>query len=143
MQIQDLMTIPPVTVPSIATVQDCASHMDHEGVGCVLVVDDGRLVGIVTDRDIALRVVARGRSPETRVGAVMTPHPITVRADESVDSVTHMLRRNDVRRLPVMLGDIVVGVVTVDDLLLETCRLQQDLISPVTGEILDPQHQQA
>jgi predicted transcriptional regulator len=73
----------------------------------------------------------------------MTPHPITVRADESVDSVMHMLRRNDVRRLPVMLGDIVVGVVTVDDLLLETCRLQQDLISPVTGEILDPQHQQA
>jgi signal-transduction protein with cAMP-binding, CBS, and nucleotidyltransferase domain len=141
MRIKDLMSVPPVIVPPVTSVREVAAHMDHEGVGCILVVDDGRLVGLVTDRDLALRVVRPALPADTPVKAVMTPSPITVRADEDVTTVVHMLRNHSIRRLPVLIGDIVVGIVTVDDLLLETSRLQHDLIGPVTNEILDPQHQ--
>jgi signal-transduction protein with cAMP-binding, CBS, and nucleotidyltransferase domain len=140
-KIRDLMSVPPVMVPSVTPVRQVAAHMDFDGVGCVLVVDDERLVGLVTDRDLTLRVLARGLSPDLPVGSVMSHAPVTVRADEDVSTVVHMLRHHAVRRLPVMIGDVVVGIVTIDDLLLETSRLQQDLISPVTNEILDPQHQ--
>jgi CBS domain-containing protein len=144
MKIRDIMSAPPVVVPPIASTQDVARHMDHSGVGCVLVVDDGRLIGIVTDRDLALRVLGRGRPGDTCVDMVMTPRPITVRPDDDTDAAYRAFRRNAFRRLPVVDEvDVVTGMVTIDDLLLQTSRLQQDLLRPVASEILEPQHQTA
>jgi signal-transduction protein with cAMP-binding, CBS, and nucleotidyltransferase domain len=140
MRIRDVMSVPPVVVPPVASVREVAIHMDHDGVGCVLVVDDDELVGIVTDRDLTLRVLAQGLSPDLAVGSIMTRRPLSVRADEDVEAVVHLLRHHDIRRLPVLLGDIVVGIITVDDLLLELSALQQDLLGPVGREISEPQH---
>jgi signal-transduction protein with cAMP-binding, CBS, and nucleotidyltransferase domain len=143
LRIRDVMSVPPVVVPSICSVREVATHMDHDGVGCVLVVDDDRLVGIVTDRDLALRVLAQGLSGEVSVETVMTRRPISVRADEDVEAVVHLLRYHDVRRLPVLVDDVVVGIIAVDDLLVELSQLQVDLVGPVSREISEPQHVRA
>jgi signal-transduction protein with cAMP-binding, CBS, and nucleotidyltransferase domain len=140
MRIRDVMSVPPVVVPSITSVREVASHMDHDGVGCVLIVDDDHLVGIITDRDLALRVVAPGLSPDVAVGSVMTPRPLSVGADEELATVVHLLGHHEVRRLPVMIGDIVIGIVTLDDLLVHVAGLQRDLLAPVAREITEPQH---
>jgi len=140
MRIRNIMSAPPVVVPPIASARDVARQMDHSGVGCVLVVDDGRLIGIVTDRDLALRVLGRELPGDTRVDRIMTPRPITVRPNEDVDAAFRAFRFHAFRRLPVVEDDVVTGMVTIDDLLLQTSRLQQDVLRPVASELLEPQH---
>jgi CBS domain-containing protein len=94
--------------------------MAARNVGSLLVVDERqRVLGVVTDRDLALRVVAQGRDPHlTRVSDVMTPHPDTVSEETSVEDALAVMRSHGVRRLPVVgPGGTVAGVVSLDDIL--------------------------
>ncbi|HZL99696.1 MAG TPA: CBS domain-containing protein [Planctomycetota bacterium] len=97
-----------------------AQRMAARNVGSLLVVDGRRRVlGLVTDRDLALRVVAQGRDPHlTRIADVMTPHPDTVGEETSVEDALAVMRARGVRRLPVVgPGGALAGVVSVDDIL--------------------------
>jgi CBS domain-containing protein len=97
-----------------------AQRMASRNVGSLLVVDGRkRVLGVVTDRDLALRVVGQGRDPHlTRVGDVMTPHPDTVSEETSVEDALAVMRSRGVRRLPVIgPGGALAGVVSVDDVL--------------------------
>jgi CBS domain-containing protein len=101
-------------------VRVAAQRMASRNVGTLLVVDDRRRVlGLVTDRDLALRVVAQGRDPHlTRIVDVMTPHPDTVSEETSVEDALAVMRSRGVRRLPVIgSGGSLAGVVSVDDIL--------------------------
>ena len=103
-----------------ATARVAAQRMASRNVGSLLVVDDRRRVlGVVTDRDLALRVVAQGRDPHlTPVAEVMTPHPDTVSEQTSVEDALAVMRSRGVRRLPVVgPGGALAGVVSVDDVL--------------------------
>lgn len=140
MKVKDYMSTPVVTVPTIVSAQDAARQMDFSGVGCLVVVDAERMAGIVTDRDLALRVMAAGLPPDTPIGQVMTADVISVCADDDVDVALATFRTHAVRRLPVRAGDAVVGVITVDDLLLHSHQILSALLGPVSGEILEPQH---
>lgn len=106
-----------ITVGPDADVRFAAEKMRAHHVGCVLVVDGARLLGILTDRDIALRVVAEALPPSTRVAEVMTPDPITAPASAGIETILRALRKAGTRRLP-LLDDagLVVGIVTHDDL---------------------------
>jgi signal-transduction protein with cAMP-binding, CBS, and nucleotidyltransferase domain len=92
--------------------------MRDEHVGAVVVLtDDGRPVGIVTDRDLVTRVLAEGRAPDTEARFFMTPEPITVRASARLDDVVATMRSAGVRRLPIVSADgAVVGLVALDDI---------------------------
>lgn len=140
MKVKDYMSTPVVTVPTIVSAQDAARQMDFSGVGCLVVVDAERMVGVVTDRDITLRVLAEGMPADTPISQVMTDDVISVSADDDVDVAAAAFRTHAVRRLPVLAGRTVVGVITVDDLLLHSHQMLSALLGPVSGEILEPQH---
>lgn len=141
MKVKDYMSTPVVTVPSVTPVRDAARQMDFSGVGCLVVVDAGRMVGVITDRDLALRALARDLPGDTtQVRQVMSRAVISVAADDDIDAAVAAFRRNAVRRLPVVVDDAVVGMVTVDDLLLHAHQILSALLGPVSGEILEPQH---
>lgn len=88
-------------------VSDVAQLMKDEDIGPVLIVDDGhdgkRLVGIVTDRDLAIKVVGEGRDPQnTRVEDVMTDNVVTCRADDDVQNAMRAMAQHQLRRIPVV-----------------------------------------
>jgi CBS domain-containing protein len=99
------------------TVRQIAKKMEDAHVGAVVLVDNRVPVGIVTDRDLALRILARGKSGDTPVGEVMSGDLVTVRASEALDDAILRMRQRGVRRLPIVTDDgALVGLVSLDDL---------------------------
>jgi signal-transduction protein with cAMP-binding, CBS, and nucleotidyltransferase domain len=109
---------PVAKVGETATVREVADLMANYSVGCVVVVDaDRRPIGIVTDRDLCTRVVARRLDPAaTAVAAVMTKPAQVARSDEPLEAVAARMRQAGVRRLPVVEDGRLVGIVALDDL---------------------------
>lgn len=110
------MSAPPVSVPPEATLETAARHMAGAGVGALPVVDDDRVVGVVTDRDLAVRGMGRGLPPQEWVAAVMSGDPVTVEADLTVPEALMAMRSIDTRHLPVTQDGRLVGMVSFDDL---------------------------
>jgi CBS domain-containing protein len=116
-QVRDVMTSNPVTCSSQASIADAAKVMAKEDIGPLPVVDADRLVGILTDRDIVVRVVAEGRDPQsTSVGDVATSDLVTVSPDEDLSRALQLLAERQVRRLPVAEGETLVGVIAQADI---------------------------
>jgi CBS domain-containing protein len=116
-QVRDVMTPNPESCASDASVADAARTMAKADVGPIPVVDGERLVGILTDRDIVVRVVAEGRDPQaTTVGEVASTGLTTVSPDEDLDQVLQLLAEQRVRRLPVVEGEKLVGIVAQADI---------------------------
>ena len=119
MQAQDIMSKNPRTVTPEATVRDAARLMQEEDVGIVPVVEQDRLVGLITDRDIAIRVVAEGRA-EARVRDVMSENPKSMRPSDDVNDVLEMMGREKVRRVPITDDrGTLVGIVAQADIVRE------------------------
>jgi CBS domain-containing protein len=92
--------------------------MQEHNVGAVVIVQNERPVGIITDRDLALALGVRGISRQSQVREVMTPHVLAIPADTSIYTATTFMRDRQVRRLPIVdKEDRLVGIVTLDDLL--------------------------
>lgn len=119
MAIIELARTDVVTVPPDAGAGSIAELMDEESVGSVVVVEDDRPVGLVTDRDLALAVVSRGGDPTSLTASdVMSAEPFTVTEDESIYEVLSQASDVGVRRVPVVSGDgTLAGIVTFDDFL--------------------------
>lgn len=108
------------------TVADVARRMRDFRVGCVVVTRGARVTGILTDRDLVLRVIAEGKDPElTLVADVVTHDPTTLERTDSIETALRKMREHGVRRLPITSYDgKVTGIVTADDL---TVLLAQEL----------------
>jgi CBS domain-containing protein len=118
--IREVMTADPRTVEPNDSVVDAARQMRDGDVGDVLVTENGGLAGILTDRDIAVRVVAEGRDPQsTKVGDVCTRDPVTLTVDQTVEDAIRIVREHDVRRIPVVQDGRPAGVVSIGDLAIE------------------------
>ena len=124
MKAREIMTANPRTVTPDMNLPEVARLMQSEDVGIVPVVDAGgsrQLVGVVTDRDIALRVVGEGRDPNSvRVSDVMSTNVRTCREDDSVDDVMDVMGKEQVRRIPIVdeRGSL-VGIVAQADVVLQ------------------------
>ena len=117
MTVRDIARTDIATIGSNVDAHGAARVMDEGDVGSVVVVEDDRPIGIVTDRDLMLRVVREGVNPdEATVEDVMTENPETVDADTGVYELFGHIADASVRRMPVVDGDELVGIVTVDDL---------------------------
>jgi CBS domain-containing protein len=114
--IRDVMTSNPTSCERSTTVVEAARVMAQEDVGPVPVVEGGRVVGLVTDRDIVLRVVAEGRDPNsTTIGEIASTDLVTVEPDTNLDEALNLMAQNQVRRLPVVEGGELVGIVAQAD----------------------------
>lgn len=121
MKISEVMTRNVKTVTPDTTAQEAAGFMLSEDAGSMPVSEGDRLIGMVTDRDIAVRGVAKGRGPETPVRELMTDQVICVREDDDVDDVASKMSETQVRRLPVVdENDRLCGIVSLGDLSRET-----------------------
>jgi CBS domain-containing protein len=115
-QVRDVMTQNPTSCNPSATVVDAAKVMASEDVGSVPVVKDGRLAGVVTDRDIVVRVLAESRDPNsTTVGEIASSDLETVSPDDDLNTALRKMASSKVRRLPVVDGDELVGIVAQAD----------------------------
>ena len=104
--IKDAMTSNPKTVTSDQTVADAARIMKQEDAGVVPIVDGERLVGVVTDRDITITVVAEGKDPQsTRVTEIASRDLVTVDPQQDLDEALRLMAQHQVRRLPVVEED--------------------------------------
>jgi CBS domain-containing protein len=115
-----ICTKPVVTASTQMTVEQAARVMRAKNVGALVVVNAGRPVGMLTDRDVAVEVVAKGLDPDTvRVGDVMHKKPVTILEDLGVFDAAKAFARTGVRRLPVVTkSGALVGVIAVDDLIM-------------------------
>ena len=117
MKISEVMTRDVQTVRPDQPVQEAASFMLSADAGSIPVSDGGRLVGMITDRDIAVRGVAKGYGPDTPVRELMTDEIICVREDDDVDDVASKMSQAQVRRLPVIdEREQLCGIVSLGDL---------------------------
>ena len=121
MKVSEIMTREVDTVRPDQTVREAASFMLRDDAGSMPVAEGDRLVGMITDRDIAVRGVARGHGPDTPVRDLMTDECICARVDDSVEEVAAKMGEAQVRRLPVLdNNDQLVGIVSLGDLARET-----------------------
>jgi CBS domain-containing protein len=129
--IKEVMTSEVRACEPNTTVVEAAKVMAQQDVGPVPIVEGRRLVGIVTDRDIVVRVVAEGRDPtSTTVDQIASRDLVTVSPDEDLDEALNLLARHQVRRLPVVEGDRLVGIVAQADI----ARMGKD---KKTGEVVE------
>ena len=116
MKIRDVMTPNPRTVSPNDTIQAAARVMQTEDTGAVPVVNDGRLLAVVTDRDIVVRVVAEGGSLSTPVGDIASKGVVTATPEMSTSEASELMSEHQIRRLPVVENDLLVGIVSIGDL---------------------------
>jgi CBS domain-containing protein len=119
-KVRDLMTPEPIAVEADRPVADAAEKMRDESVGDVLVTQDGKLFGIVTDRDIVVRCVALGEDPrQMPVEQISTKELTVVTADDDADRAAELMGERALRRLPVVDRGKLVGIVSLGDLAVE------------------------
>jgi CBS domain-containing protein len=122
------------------TIRDAAVIMDSAGVGALAVVDGDRLVGIVTDRDLVRRGLAKGFESDARVDSVMTTPVVTIDAEADLHYAFSLLSKHGIRRLAVIKDERFVGMITVDDLLVDLAHDLNQLSRPVTAEMVFGHH---
>jgi len=118
------------SVPPEAPVLDAVKEMAERGVGALLVMKNDKLLGVISERDYARKVILKGRSSsETPVSQIMSFPVLTVRADQSVSECMRIVTENRVRHLPVVEGERVVGVLSIGDLVRAVLEEQQQTIA--------------
>ena len=116
MKIRDVMTPNPKTVSPNDTIQTAARVMQAEDTGAVPVVNNGQVLAVVTDRDIVVRVVAEGGSLSSPVSSIATKSVVCATPDMSTREASDLMSEHQIRRLPVIENDRLVGIVSLGDL---------------------------
>jgi CBS domain-containing protein len=140
MSIESLLRRPVQTLPPDAPCRKAAQLLRDEGVGCVVVSEDERPLGIVTDRDLVIRVMASGLDPDkTPIRDVMSGEPVFLADERGIDQVVATMRQERIRRIPIVDADgRLEGVVTLDDLLPLLARQLGGLAEAIRGELETP-----
>jgi CBS domain-containing protein len=139
---RDIMTDSPAVVTPETSARDAAQLMEQNDCGSLPVVENRnemKLTGMVTDRDLALRVLGRGQSPDTQIREAMTRNVSSVKLDDSLDAVERVMSSQQVRRVPVVDGqDRVVGIIAQADLARELRAVGKDDFTRVVEKISQP-----
>jgi CBS domain-containing protein len=136
--IREVMTESVVTAEPATSVREVAELMRERNVGSVVLCDGGRPVGFITDRDLAVSVLADGRDPSDHVGDHASAPVVTVGPEMGVEDAAELMVRHGIRRLPVVDGGRLSGIVTLDDLAVRTgdLELAQSMLTEITRAAL-------
>lgn len=130
--IRDYMTADPATCEASDSAADAARAMRDGDFGAVIVVEEGDVKGIVTDRDIVVRAVAEGKGPEqVQLREIFTENPATLSPDDSVEAAIEKMKSADIRRLPVVEGSKPAGIVSLGDL--ATARDGESVLADISA----------
>jgi CBS domain-containing protein len=129
---RDIMTPEPTCVRSSDTVYDAARRMAELGVGALPICgEDNRLKGMITDRDVVVKVIAEGHDPRAvHAGELAQDEAVTIGADDDVEAVLATMSRHQVRRLPVIDGHDLVGIISQAD-------VARAIPEPEVGELVE------
>ena len=116
MKVSDIMTSEVDTCMPNTTLQEAAAKMKEINVGSIPVVDNDKLVGIITDRDIVVRGIAENVSLDTAVSEILSESTVTGSKDMSVEEAAELMADHQIRRLPIVENDKVVGIVSLGDI---------------------------
>lgn len=129
--VKDIMTKEVVTIDTNKSVFEAAELMTSKGLGCLVVVIKAYPVGIITERDIVRRIVAKRASPDVKIIDIMTKKLITIDPDTSLKEAARVMSTNKIRRLPVLKNNKLVGIVVASDFVRNVGK------KTTTEEILD------
>jgi len=132
-QISEVMTESVVTAPPEASIAEVAGLMRDRNVGSVVICEGGRPVALITDRDVALTIAADGVESSERVGSYATHPVVTGQLGMDLEEAAAMMIQHRIRRLPLMEGDELAGIVTLDDLAVRSGDLE--LAHQMTAEV--------
>ena len=126
-----------VTIAPTQSVAEACRLLQEQNVGCIVATEANHVRGILTDRDIALKVTGEKRDPQrTTVGEVMSANPIRISVDKSLRDLTSLMHAHHVRRVPIVDGgDKVLGIVTLDDLLVLLSEEMSDMGKGIFGAL--------
>jgi CBS domain-containing protein len=117
MIIENLMTRSVITMPSSASVYEAVKLMNENKIGCLVVVYNGEIVGILTERDLLERVLEKCKDPkEINVSQIMTKHVIVGKPNMELSEATRIMFDNGVKKLPIIQGKQLVGIITLTDI---------------------------
>jgi CBS domain-containing protein len=124
-KVSEVMSTDVQTISPDDTIEEAAQEMRDGDFGLVPVVEDEQLVGVVTDRDIAIRAVAEGKDPSTPVGEVMSEGVVWVNEDDSVEDAARIMSEHQIRRLPVVDSEQhLVGIVSLGDFAVDSSEIE-------------------
>ena len=134
--VKDIMKTSVISVDSSMTVKDVAEMMDDAEVGGVVVMENNIATGIITERDIVRRIVAKNKGYSTKLKDVMSTPLITVNSDETIWELAQLMKVKKIHRVPVTNQDKLVGIVTTSDLA-RICSVGSNAeLSKITEQIL-------
>ena len=132
----DAVRKPLATVGAGDSIARAAQLMDTHVVGALVVLDGERPVGMITDRDIAIRAVARDVPSDARVDAIMSRGVIALPAGAELRQALPIFRSHAIRRLPLVEDGRIVGMLTTDDLLIDLIADLGEIMRPITGQVV-------
>ena len=138
MKVRDLTWRAPVTIDCAETIAAAAQKLSVEGVGALVVMDGDRPVGVVTDRDLVTRGIAKHVQADGRIDSLMSMGVIGLDADEDAEELFGVYARHAIRRVPVLEGARVVGMVSLDDAIVSVSQHLTDLAGVLSTQISYP-----
>lgn len=139
MSLQSYCRKPLVRISPETNITEACRLMEQNNVGCLIAEQEGKLCGILTDRDIALRVTGAKRDPdETKVKDIMTPDPIRISVDRDLHHLTALMHAYHVRRVPIVNGfETTLGIVTLDDLIAQLGSDMSEISKAISEEFTE------
>jgi signal-transduction protein with cAMP-binding, CBS, and nucleotidyltransferase domain len=138
MKVAEVAVRPPVTIQPDETIADAARLMASAGVGALVVTEKDRPVGIVTDRDLVVRAIAKNVPSDGRVDSVMSMNVIAVEGSSDIRDAIRAFSHHAVRRLPVIGAGRVEGMLTFDDVVVALSQQFAEVTRGVTAQLLFP-----
>lgn len=142
MQVKEIMSRDPQCCTPDDTLRNAARLMADHDCGCLPVVEETErkgVVGVITDRDITVRGVAKGKSPDSKVNDVMSPSPSCCKADDDIEEVERIMTERQVRRVPVIDSDgRVVGIIAQADLARDNRAASDREVGRIVEKISEP-----
>ena len=124
------------TVTSDTTVFDALVEMANKNIGAVLVIDEGKLSGIFSERDYARKIVLKDKSSkDTLVKEIMVSEVICIKPSDNLDYCMELMNTKKIRHLPVMDNDVVVGIISISDVVKAIIEIQKDTINHLNSYI--------
>lgn len=132
LRVKDIMKRNVLVLSKEATIKDALDLMVENSAGSVIILENEKIVGIVTERDILRRVLSQSKSLDTKIKEVMTKNVITISPDEKIEKAAEIMTENKIKKLPVVDGNKLVGIITLTDIVASGVKLEDAILEELS-----------